>query len=89
MRGSRRVPAILPALAVGDHRRFDLFADLVTGAFPAARRVFDIAGGMGNDSLYGNGTLYGDSTNPDDADGGNDVMPQAMPRPVAGAFPLS
>lgn len=51
MRGSRRVPAILPALAVGDHRRFDLFADLVTGAFPAARRVFDIAGGMGKLNL--------------------------------------
>jgi hypothetical protein len=32
---------------VGDLRRFDLFADLVTKSFPAARRVFDIAGGMG------------------------------------------
>lgn len=32
---------------MADQRRFELFADLVTTAFPAARRVFDIAGGMG------------------------------------------
>ena len=36
---------------MGDLRRFDLFADLVTEAFPAARRVFDIAGGMGKLNL--------------------------------------
>jgi hypothetical protein len=32
---------------VGDKRRFDLFADLLRARFPDARRVFDVAGGMG------------------------------------------
>jgi hypothetical protein len=32
---------------VADKRRFELFAGLVTGRFPGAQRVFDIAGGMG------------------------------------------
>lgn len=37
--------------AVADPRRFDLFADFVTRRFPAARAVFDIAGGMGKLNL--------------------------------------
>ena len=32
---------------MADKRRFELFAGLVTGRFPGAQRVFDIAGGMG------------------------------------------
>lgn len=32
---------------MADKRRFDLFADLVARRFPAAKRVFDVAGGMG------------------------------------------
>ncbi len=32
---------------MADKRRFALFAELVVERFPAARRVFDIAGGMG------------------------------------------
>lgn len=32
---------------MADKRRFELFAGLVTTRFPEARRVFDIAGGMG------------------------------------------
>jgi len=32
---------------VADKRRFDLFAELLVQRFPAARRVFDVAGGMG------------------------------------------
>ena len=32
---------------MGDLRRFDLLAQLVTSRFPHARRVFDVAGGMG------------------------------------------
>ncbi len=32
---------------MGDKRRFDLFADLLRARYPAARRVFDVAGGMG------------------------------------------
>ncbi|MBL9077859.1 MAG: hypothetical protein JNL08_10165 [Planctomycetes bacterium] len=32
---------------MGDRRRFELFADFVVRRFPAARTVFDIAGGMG------------------------------------------
>lgn len=32
---------------VGDKRRFDLFAELVTRRFPTARSVYDVAGGMG------------------------------------------
>ncbi|MFP2899138.1 hypothetical protein [Corallococcus sp. 4LFB] len=38
---------------MADKRRFDLFADLLVTRFPQARRVYDIAGGMGklNESL--------------------------------------
>lgn len=32
---------------MADKRRFDLFADLLVQRFPQARRVFDVAGGMG------------------------------------------
>jgi hypothetical protein len=32
---------------VADKRRFDLFAELLVARFPTARRVFDVAGGMG------------------------------------------
>ena len=32
---------------MADKRRFELFAQLLAEAFPAARRVFDVAGGMG------------------------------------------
>jgi hypothetical protein len=32
---------------MADKRRFDLFADLLRERFPGARRVFDVAGGMG------------------------------------------
>jgi hypothetical protein len=32
---------------VADKRRFDLFAELLVARFPEARRVFDVAGGMG------------------------------------------
>lgn len=32
---------------MADKRRFDLFADFLVGRFPDARRVFDVAGGMG------------------------------------------
>lgn len=32
---------------MADKRRFDLFADLLRERFPQARRVFDVAGGMG------------------------------------------
>lgn len=32
---------------MADKRRFDLFAELLVQRFPAARRVFDVAGGMG------------------------------------------
>jgi len=32
---------------MADKRRFELFADLLVQRFPAARRVFDVAGGMG------------------------------------------
>ena len=44
-------------LQVADKRRFDLFAGFVTKQFPAARRVFDIAGGMGklNEALTARG----------------------------------
>jgi hypothetical protein len=42
---------------VADKRRFDLFADFVEREFPDARRVFDVAGGMGklNVALSGRG----------------------------------
>jgi hypothetical protein len=42
---------------VADKRRFELFADFVTARFPAARRAFDIAGGMGklNEALTARG----------------------------------
>ena len=38
---------------MADKRRFDLFAKMLTQKFPTARRVFDVAGGMGklNESL--------------------------------------
>jgi hypothetical protein len=32
---------------MADKRRFELFAELITRTFPAARAAFDIAGGMG------------------------------------------
>lgn len=32
---------------MADLRRFDLFADLLCTAFPHARRIYDVAGGMG------------------------------------------
>lgn len=32
---------------MADKRRFDLFAELLVRRFPAAQRVFDVAGGMG------------------------------------------
>lgn len=32
---------------MADKRRFDLFAELLRERFPQARRVFDVAGGMG------------------------------------------
>ena len=52
---SHRLATIPPAVA--DKRRFELFADLVTRAFPGARRAFDIAGGMGrlNEALTARG----------------------------------
>lgn len=42
---------------MADKRRFELFADFVVGHFPQARRVFDIAGGMGklNEALTARG----------------------------------
>ncbi len=42
---------------MADKRRFELFADLVTRRFPEAKRVFDIAGGMGklNEALTSRG----------------------------------
>ena len=42
---------------MADKRRFDLFAGFVIEQFPAARRVFDIAGGMGklNEALTARG----------------------------------
>ncbi len=44
-------------MRVADKRRFDLFAGFVTEQFPTARRVFDIAGGMGklNEALTARG----------------------------------
>ena len=38
---------------MADKRRFDLFAELLRTRFPAAKRVFDVAGGQGklNDAL--------------------------------------
>ena len=32
---------------MADKRRFDLFAELIRAEFPAARRIFDVAGGQG------------------------------------------
>ncbi len=32
---------------MADHQRFDLFAELLVRRFPAAARVFDVAGGQG------------------------------------------
>lgn len=42
---------------MADKRRFELFAQFVTQQFPKARRVFDIAGGMGklNEALTARG----------------------------------
>lgn len=42
---------------MADKRRFDLFADLLVQRFPEARRVFDVAGGMGrlNEALVARG----------------------------------
>lgn len=42
---------------MADKRRFDLFAELLVGRFPAARRVYDVAGGMGrlNQALVARG----------------------------------
>ncbi|MCA2979155.1 MAG: hypothetical protein INH41_13900 [Myxococcaceae bacterium] len=42
---------------MADKRRFDLFADLIATRFPDARRVFDVAGGMGrlNEALVARG----------------------------------
>jgi hypothetical protein len=42
---------------MADLRRFDLFADLLARRFPRARRVFDVAGGMGrlNEALVARG----------------------------------
>lgn len=42
---------------MADKRRFDLFADLLRERFPDARRVYDVAGGMGklNESLTARG----------------------------------
>ncbi|MBP8299895.1 MAG: hypothetical protein KA020_06035 [Planctomycetes bacterium] len=44
---------------MADKRRFELFAQFVTQQFPEARRVFDIAGGMGklNEALTARGLL--------------------------------
>ncbi len=49
--------SVLEAAAMADKRRFDLFADLLTSRFPVAKRVFDVAGGMGklNESLTARG----------------------------------
>lgn len=42
---------------MADKQRFDLFADLLVQRFPQARRVFDVAGGMGklNEALVARG----------------------------------
>ncbi len=42
---------------MADKRRFELFADLVLERFPEARRLFDVAGGMGrlNEALVARG----------------------------------
>jgi hypothetical protein len=42
---------------VADKRRFDLFAELLVAKFPAAVRIFDVAGGMGrlNEALTARG----------------------------------
>lgn len=42
---------------MADKQRFDLFADLLVQRFPTARRVFDVAGGMGklNEALVARG----------------------------------
>jgi len=42
---------------MADRRRFELFAELLTRRFPAARRVFDVAGGEGrlNEALSARG----------------------------------
>lgn len=42
---------------MADRRRFDLFAQLLAERFPAAQRVFDVAGGLGrlNEALAARG----------------------------------
>jgi hypothetical protein len=42
---------------MADKRRFELFAELLVARFPAALRVFDVAGGMGrlNEALTARG----------------------------------
>ncbi len=42
---------------MADKRRFDLFAELLVAKFPAAVRIFDVAGGMGrlNEALTARG----------------------------------
>lgn len=44
---------------MADKRRFDLFAELLVQRFPNARRVFDVAGGMGklNEALTRRGLV--------------------------------
>jgi hypothetical protein len=44
---------------VADKRRFDLFADFLVRRFPEARRVYDVAGGMGklNEALVARGRV--------------------------------
>lgn len=44
---------------MADKRRFDLFAEFLVQRFPEARRVFDVAGGMGmlNESLTSRGRV--------------------------------
>ena len=44
---------------MADKRRFDLFAEYLTSRFPDARRIYDVAGGMGklNQALTARGRL--------------------------------
>ena len=44
-------------LVMADHQRFELFADLLVRRFPEAKRVYDVAGGMGklNEALGSRG----------------------------------
>ncbi len=48
MRERERRLTLWPAdFPVADLRRFELFAELLVAQFPAAQRVYDVAGGMG------------------------------------------